>query len=625
MCGFASILDLEHAFDPSRVLTMVEQIPYRGPDGSGHKYFEEGVALAHKRLSIIDTSIAGNQPMPSADERYWVVFNGEIYNYLELKQDLLAEGYIFRTQTDTEVLLNAYICWGEKCLERFIGMFAFVIWDRSSKTLFAARDRMGIKPLYYCHANSRFYVASEAKCIISVLPQKPGPDETLIDAYMDFGYVPGENTMHKGIKRLLPGHKLSIGPNGFETTHYWSSEFVIDDDLSLEEHCLQIHQLFKDAVQLRLRSDVPLGVFLSGGLDSSAVVSYLAPEVREGLNTFSVAYEYGPQYDETSFAREVARKFGTAHHEIRIDTDEFTGFVPEYVRLMDEPVTEAAAISLFYVSRLAREHVVVALSGEGSDELFAGYDFYFYNLLIEKLRKIMGQSSALLSSKVGQALVPHRKLSKYFRLAAQSLPNRYKGISSYEALTKNMLYNVEFKALAERGNDDFKSFLYSLWEKSKEWDPLSRMLYFDQRTWLVDDLLIKADRMSMANSLELRVPFLDHRLVEYAARIPSHFKIKKRQTKHILKQVLNQKVPQRIVHRKKMGFPTPLEHMLRGKLLAYAKELLLARDTAIKRYFKQDAMKKLLNEHESQKAQHHKEIWQLIVLEQWHRSFGYDS
>jgi asparagine synthase (glutamine-hydrolysing) len=625
MCGIAGILATECDISQQMVEKMINLVDYRGPDGQVAVVLESGrVGLGHCRLSIIDPTPSGQQPMQSDDGKYWIVFNGEIYNYLELRSELEAAGITFRTRTDTEVLLNAYIHWGPNCLERLIGMFAFAIWDSEKKELFAARDRLGIKPFYYQAFGSRFIFASEVKSILAVTKAPRQADVSLIDAYMDFGYVPGEDSLHQGIKRLLPGHALTYRfGEGLKVYRYWELSFSDPFDAGLDGHVEKLDHLLTDSIALRLRSDVPLGVFLSGGLDSSAVVSLLSPGASSGLKTFSVAYDLGSEYDETPYAREVSTRFNTDHHETRMTAQEFVDFIPSYIWHMDEPVTEAAAISLYHVSKLAREKVVVCLSGEGSDELFAGYDFYAYNLAIDKARRLFGGGGVRAISSLARKLTRSRKLLKYLDMASLPLERRYKGISSYEESVKCGLYNRNFSSAVAQGNQTLLTFLSDLFEKSKDWDPLSRMLYFDTNTWLVDDLLIKADRMSMATSIELRVPFLDHRLVEYAAKIPSKYKMHNFNPKYVLKKMMKNRLPDSIINRKKMGFPTPLETMFRGELYSYAHETLLSQQAMGRGYFDRAAVETLLADHREGKAQNHREIWQLVVLEEWHRQFNY--
>lgn len=624
MCGIAGIVSSAGGAGLQRIEKMISNIAYRGPDGSGTVCFEgDGVALGHRRLSILDVSANGAQPMVSASGRFWIVFNGEVYNYIEIRRDLQRAGWSFRSDSDTEVLLAAYEHWGEDCLERLIGMYAFAIWDCQSKELFAARDRLGIKPFYYEESPSEFFFASEIK---SILAARCGPGKVataLLGAYMDLGYVPGEHSLHDGIKRLLPGYCLRWRDGSVQVRQYWELRFAANKTLSYADAGHKLEELLRDSIAKHLRSDVPLGVFLSGGLDSSSVVALLAPEVSRGLNTFSVGYKLGKGFDETPYARQVATTFATCHHEVFLTPREFADFIPRFVWHMDEPVTEAAAISLHYVAKLARTEVVVCLSGEGADELFAGYDFYVYNLAMEWARKVLRppliNCMATLASKISR----FSKLRKYLTLASVPLTDRYRGISSYDPCGKVRLYSRSFAEFAASANSPCAPFIEGLFEKTKGCDPLSRMLFFDTKTWLVDDLLIKADRMSMANSIELRVPFLDHRLVEYAAALPSNYKIRRFETKAVLRKCVQKLLPRKILERKKLGFPTPLETMLRGELFDYAHDTLLSSAARSRGYFDSESVRRLLMEHRNGLQDMHREIWQLLVLEEWHKGFGY--
>lgn len=625
MCGIAGIVDRANAPGEREIEAMIADIAYRGPDGSGTIVLsQDRVALGHRRLSILDLTEAGAQPMTSPDGRYLIVYNGEIYNYLELRGQLAASGQSFRSRSDTEVLLAAYAHWGAECLRRLIGMYAFAIWDRERHELFAARDRLGIKPFYYCESgDGTLLFASEIKSILAAGRITRQTDRTLIDAYMEFGYVPGEATLHAGVRRLLPGHALWWRDGHLTLRQYWDLEFDHITDDGIESAAKGVNVLLTDAISLQLRSDVPVGVFLSGGLDSSTVVSLLAREALAGLKTFSVAYDLGKDCDETPFARQVARAFRTDHQEIRISARDFARFIPAFAWHMDEPVADSAAISLYYVSKLARQEVVVCLSGEGSDEIFAGYDFYIYNLAIERLRRLAGEP--LLRSLASQARSFKRmeKLRKYIELAGQSLEERYRGISTSDRRKTQSLYAPEFLHAQTLADTPAAAYIRRLFERSRGWDHLSRMLYFDTKTWLVDDLLIKADRMSMASSIELRVPFLDHRLVECAATIPSRYKVRGMQTKCVLRQAVGTRLPARILRRRKRGFPTPLKLMFRGELFDYAHDLLLSESARARGYFAPDRIRALLFEHREGRASNEREIWRLVVLEEWHRRFGF--
>lgn len=618
MCGIIGIKSSRANDYSDSIFDLMKTFDYRGPDDSG-VWTSDEIILGHRRLSIIDPTPDGHQPMINADNGNVIVFNGEIYNYIEIKNDLQKAGLTFNTNTDTEVILKAYDKYGTDCLSHFNGMFSFCIYDRSSGILFLARDRLGVKPLYYYHSKNEFIFSSEIKAI-----KKHRNDLTnntcLIDSYMSYGYVPGENTLLSGVKRILPGHCAILDTNNIlSIKQYWNIPHQSVIDYGEEYYLEKINDLLVDSLSLRLRSDVPLGVFLSGGLDSSAVVALLSEKIQSRLKTFSVSFDFGEKYDESKYADLVSKRFNTEHHKIVISPDDFMKFIPKYISYMDEPVTEAAAISLNYVSKLASKHVKVVLSGEGSDEIFAGYDLYKYMLVIEKIRTLFGNKNTNYIYKLFSSLLnENRKLLKYLKLASIPLEKRYNGISSYEDRYKDILYSKEFKnSLITDRQTDIDKFINSIFEETSKLDTLSKMLNFDLKTWLVDDLLIKADRMSMASSIELRVPFLDYRLVETAYNMPSKYKIKFGQSKYILKRLMKNRLPNEIIHRKKMGFPTPLKLMFESHLKDYAFDTLLKNNASIHNYFEPSAIEKLLVEHTNKVHDHHRTIWQLIVLEEW--------
>jgi len=622
MCGILGIKSTAAAVDSNKLSNMRDTMPYRGPDSVGLWFDDEDkIGLAHLRLSILDPTPAGHQPREEASHNCVISYNGEVYNYLEIRAELEMKGYTFETGSDTEVVLKAYIEYGHDCLKHFNGMFAIAIWDGNKKELFLARDRLGIKPLYYFQNDDEFIFASETKAILKGLDKKPALNVQLIDSYMSFGYIPGENTLHQGIKRLMPGHYAVFKDNQLSIAQYWDLKFDNQQDKGFDYYVDGSKKLLDSAIDLRLRSDVPLGIFLSGGIDSSAVVGLLADRVKEPLKTFSIGYDFGKGFDETPYAQIIADKFKTDHHEIKITPAQFKEFIPEYIALMDEPVTEAAAISLFFVAKLAKEKVTVALSGEGSDEIFAGYDLYQYMNVLDKYRAVVGQTGSNFFAGIANKMFgKSHKVSKYLTMATLPIEKRYKGMSTYPDHEKEALYKPEFKTEIEQSTQvSSRDYTKSLFDKTKNEDALSKMLYFDTKTWLVDDLLIKADRMSMAASLELRVPFLDYRLVEFAATIPSKHKIKKGEGKYPLKKMMEGILPNDIIYRKKMGFPTPLKLMFQNELRSYAENLLLSDETKLLQFFKKSRIKQLIEEHNNDKFDHHKTLWQLVVLEEWLR------
>lgn len=617
MCGIAGIYNFRSGrpVAPSELRAMGACLAHRGPDDEG--YFEEGpLGLVHKRLTILDTSRRGRQPMFTEDRQLAITFNGEVYNFLELRAELEARGHTFHTQTDTEVILRLYQIEGEAMLEKLNGMFAFAIWDRRTKTLFIARDRLGIKPLYYTVGDEGVVFASEIKALLAVAKEKPKVNLEMLDAYMSVGYVPTERTLFQGIEKLPPGWCMRVDRDGVHRREYWDLAFETAE-MSEEEHVRRSLDLLRDSVRLQLRSDVPLGVFLSGGVDSSAVVALMHGMGIQDIRTFTVAYDFGPEYDETRYARMVAEKFRTRHREVFVTPQEFKDFIPSLIWHMDEPVTESAAISLFFVSKLAREDVVVVLSGEGSDEVFGGYPIYKYMQTLERYRLL---PAALRQSVLNPVL--NRlggKWNKYTEISNRPLPERYTGVSFYETPVKESLYRPEIRNLFN--GSAMPGLVRRYYEKTEGLDPLLRMMYLDVKSWLPDDLLIKADKMTMATSVELRVPFLDHRVVELGASIPPRLRIKGWETKHILKKAMEPYLPKEILYRSKMGFPTPLAMMFKGPLSGYVAAVLESDRSLDRGYFRPEMVRSMVRQHAAGEQDHHRVLWQLLVLEEWHRKF----
>ncbi len=617
MCGIAGIYNFRSGrpVAPSELRAMGGRLAHRGPDDEG--YYEEGpLGLAHKRLTILDTSRRGRQPMFTADGQLAITFNGEVYNFLELRAELEARGETFQTRTDTEVILRLYQLEGEAMLAKLNGMFAFAIWDRRARCLFIARDRLGIKPLYYTVGEDGLAFASEVKALLAVLPERPRVNLQMLDAYMSVGYVPTERTLFAGIEKLQPGWCLTADADGVRLRQYWDLS-PETEEMSEAECVRRSLDLLRDSVRLQLRSDVPLGVFLSGGVDSSAVVALMHGMGIRDIKTFTVAYDFGPEFDETRWARMVARRFNTDHHEVFVKPQEFRDFIPSLVWHMDEPVTESAAISLYFVSKLAREHVVVVLSGEGSDEVFGGYPIYKYMRELERYRRLPEPLRRALVNPLLDRL--GGKWKKYTELSNHPLPQRYTGVSFYETGIKDSLYRPEVRSLFN--GSAMPGLVGRYYQGTEDLDPLLRMMVLDVKSWLPDDLLIKADKMTMATSVELRVPFLDHRMVELGGSIPPRYRIKGWETKYVLKKALEPYLPKEILYRGKMGFPTPLAHMFKGELRGYVEEVLGSDRFLDRGYFRPEAVRNLVAEHAAGERDHHRVLWQLLVLEEWHRAF----
>ena len=619
MCGIAGFFNYKtrKPADEALLLSMRDTMLHRGPDDGGA--FTDGpLGLAQRRLSILDLSPAGHQPMHSHDGRYVTVFNGEIYNYVELKQAHFPAASGFTSHSDTEVLLALYAKLGADCLPHFNGMFAFAIWDKRDKSLFLARDRLGKKPLYYTETADGIAFASELSALLKLPGVSRGVSEDHLQAYMTFGFIPGEATLLKSIRKLRPGHFLRVGENGkLETGPYWTLRYEPGKDRGLSAYLPEFDHLLSDAIKLRLRSDVPLGIFLSGGLDSSAVVDVLSGNGAR-LKTFSVAFDLGKEYDETEYARIVAKHYGTEHHEFILSQQEFLESIPHYIRHMEEPITQASAIPLYHIAKLAKKHVTVVLSGEGADELLGGYDIYNYMRVIDAYRKIPRFLRKGLSNLVFRPL-GIRKLDKYDALADLPLERGYFGVDFRGREWMDKVFSPSFRARLDPAWLDAFSAQFH--------DPaiqgvLNKMLSFDTKTWLVDNLLTKADKMSMAPSLELRCPFLDYRLVEFCANLPTRYKIHGFNKKFILKRAMAGRLPQAILDRKKVGFPTPLKIMFQGAMAGYASDLLESSSFRNRGLFDVKLVSTMLSDHRQGKADFHRELWQLVVLEEWYRTFA---
>jgi asparagine synthase (glutamine-hydrolysing) len=621
MCGIVGICNFRSSAPVAEptVRKMADTLAHRGPDAEGY-YCAGPVGLGHRRLSILDLSERGRQPMATPDGRFVLAYNGEIYNYLELRAKLEQEGCRFRTATDTEVLLALFVREGVSGLSHLNGMFAFAVWDAVRQELTLARDRIGIKPLYYGLNADGIAFASEAKALFADPRRGCEPCPAALDAYMTFGYVPGEDTLFRGIRKLLPGESLRVrvGREGAERRTYWHLQYAPNERRSVDQTAAELRVLLLDAVRIHMRSDVPVGVFLSGGLDSSAMVALLAAAGGAAIQTFSVAYREGAGFDETQHARTVADRFATKHRVLYVDPADFCEWIPQYVWHMDEPVTEAAAISLYFIARLLREHVIVALSGEGADELFAGYQIYRYMRWLEGYRCIPGGlRHRVLTPALSWAGGP--KVGRYLALAEQPLEQRYLGVHLHEGAGTAGLYTADFAATLPPGGP---TSLQPFYAATRGADSLTRMLYADLKAWLVDDLLVKADKMTMATSVELRVPFLDYRVVEYAATIPSDLKIRGGRGKWILRRALERDLPRAILHRPKMGFPTPVAQILRHRGGEYLRDVLLSKRALGRGYFRAERVQEMVEAHLTGRADHHKLLWQLLILEEWHRVFA---
>ena len=602
---------------------MNRRIVHRGPDDEGF-LIEENVGLAMRRLSIIDVK-SGHQPLANEQRDIWIVFNGEIYNHAELRVMLEAKGHHYRTHCDTETIVHLYEEYGRDCVKYLRGMFAFVIWDRGKRMLFAARDRLGIKPFYYRWDGKDFLFGSEIKTILAYPGVAPEFNQGTLAEYLAFGYITGPETMFAGIRKLMPGHTLELSEQGQPRIEpYWDLTTEVDGEpLSREYYVKTYRQLLEEAVGSHLMSDVPLGMFLSGGLDSSAVAA-LATKIRgDQIQTFAVGY--GEEaFSELGYAREVATHIGSDHHEVRLTREEFFESLPRLIWHEDEPIVWPSSVSLYFVARLAREHVTVVLTGEGSDETLAGYSRYAWTLLNARMdnayrtvttggiRRLVRKT--IDASPLSASL--HRRLEHTFLVRdGNSWPSFYYDnfFSAFPGTEQKELLTPA--ALAAAG--DAYAGSMAAWERSHG-DLLHRLLYADINSYLIE-LLMKQDQMSMAASVESRVPFLDHVLVEFTARIPARYSIEGMAGKSILKQAVEDLLPRSIVYRRKMGFPTPWEYWLAGPQLDDLERMLLETRSTERGLFQVGELKRIFAEHRSKTRDHGNRIWRLINLEVWLR------
>ncbi|HET9095297.1 MAG TPA: asparagine synthase (glutamine-hydrolyzing) [Candidatus Baltobacteraceae bacterium] len=627
MCGICGVIAQRGTrVEPEAVLAMNHEIAHRGPDDEG--VFTDGnCGLAMRRLSIIDVA-SGHQPMANANRSLWIVYNGEIYNHRELRRDLEALGHTYRTKSDTETILHLYEEYGEDCVTRLQGMFAFAIWDSRRRRLFAARDRLGIKPFYYLFERGLFLFASEIKAILAYPAVSREFDRGKLAEYLAFGYVSGEGTMFSGINRLAAGHTLELQESGVPgLRRYWDlPEYPQMPALSHRSYVQTYREMLEESVSSHLMSDVPLGVFLSGGLDSSAVAA-LATKIRGGpVQTFSVGYDEDA-YSELPYARTMAYHLRSEHHEVRVSREGFFDALPGLIWQEDEPLAWTSSVSLYFVARLAREHVKVVLTGEGSDETLAGYERYAYTLLNARLDPVYrAVTPSVLRGWLRDQIGTSRKLGAKL---ARRLRHTFLGRdgASWESLYFDNFYSAFSSAdqeslLTPQARLDVENpyaCALAYWGNASG-DLVHKMLYTDIKTYL-HELLMKQDQMSMAASIESRVPFLDHKLVEFTARIPHSSMIRGMAGKQVLKDAMADLLPASIIHRRKMGFPTPWAHWLAGAQLDGIESLLLDPQAVRRGLFEPQALRQLFEEHRRGFRDHATAVWRLLNLELWHRVF----
>ncbi|MBM9538527.1 asparagine synthase (glutamine-hydrolyzing) [Desulfobulbus alkaliphilus] len=628
MCGICGYVESDRPWPRQTLEAMNAVQAHRGPDANGVITFENGpvfCGLGHTRLSIIDLA-GGVQPMTNEDGTIWITYNGEVYNHRELRTDLEGRGHRYKTNSDTETIIHLYEEYGPDCVQHLRGMFAFAIWDDRQKKFFAARDRLGIKPFYYTFQNGRLIFASEIKTIFESGKVRSQLAETMLPEYLTFGYITGASTLFSGVQKLLPGHYL-VCHNGYISTHqYWDVAFGAKDCKEPSEQIQNVADLFQKSVQLRLMSDVPLGMFLSGGLDSSAIACTMAQLHPTRIKAFTV--DFGQDYfSEAGFAEIVADANNMELHKVVVTARDFVDVLDKLIWHNDLPIHFPASIPLYFISLEAANHVKVVLTGEGSDELFGGYGRYRTSMINMRLAGILGGTipdgvrsffrknawSLPLPLKLKKAIA--HSLLFHPSAVQHSIYDNFYGVflqEDIQALTNGQIGHGQAGAY-ENYIGNFNAF--------PDEQTLNRMLYADMKTYL-EELLMKQDKMSMATSVESRVPFLDHKLVELAATLPDNMKIRGRELKYVIKQACHKFLPQTTVQRPKMGFPLPLAAWMREPLLnGLLKDTLLDARTRDRGLFYPDYVNRLIQEHESNRRDHSQKLWQLLNFELWSRKF----
>jgi len=623
MCGIVGIMDLVGQREQDRgLLARMNQVQlHRGPDEGG-EHHEPGVALGHRRLAIIDLQ-SGQQPLFNEDNSVVVVYNGEMYNFAGLRVELERAGHRFRTHCDTEVIVHAWEEWGEKCVRRFGGMFAFALWDRNRRQLFLARDRLGKKPIYYATTqDGRFLFASELKSILAEPSISRELDPQAVEDYFALGYVPDPKSIFKSVRKLAPGHTLLVqsGSRVVEPREYWDVDFNgPKSNGSVADTAAELISRFREAVRIRMMSEVPLGAFLSGGVDSSAVVAMMAGLSTDPVNTCSIAFGE-KDYDESRWAKMLAERYHTNHHAEQVDPDDFS-LLDTLVGVYDEPFADSSAMPTYRVCQLARKRVTVALSGDGGDEVFGGYRRYRWHVNEERIRsRISPALRAPLFGTLG-ALYPKMDWAPRFLrakatlqgLARDSLEGYLHSISTTTDAMRSGLYSPAFKRqLAGYGAIEvFRAHA----SRAPQDDPLAQVQYIDFKTYLPGDILVKVDRASMAHSLEVRGPLLDHELIEWAATIPSALKLHQGEGKYIFKESLEPYVPHEAMYRAKMGFAVPIAKWFRGALKQRVRSSLLEGALVRSGLFDDSAVRKLVEDHQSGVRDHSAPLWTLLMFE----------
>ncbi|HSK70469.1 MAG TPA: asparagine synthase (glutamine-hydrolyzing) [Pyrinomonadaceae bacterium] len=623
MCGIAGFINKEATGEAERAHLLEEMcrvITHRGPDEQG-MIVRGRAALGMRRLSIIDLK-TGQQPIFNEEGNLAIVFNGEIYNYRGLKKELESRGHRFKTNSDTETIVHAFEEYGANCVEYLRGMFAFAVWDFREESLFIARDRVGKKPLFYSLTEKgNFVFGSELKVLLAHGEISKEIDFAALDAYLTFGYVPEEFCIFKDVRKLQPGHFLVFKDGEIRTEKYWDFKYEEANEIKTEaEYIENLRDLIKEAVGVRLISEVPLGAFLSGGVDSSSIVGFMSQILETPVKTFSIGFNED-SFNELKFARVAAKHFGTEHHEF-IVTPDLVEIVDDLIWHFDEPFADPSALPTYMVSKLARDFVTVVLSGDGGDELFAGYTRYVTDRKrsgLEKLPKFVRQG---VLQTVSEKLPHGAKGKNYLYNVSLDAVERYiDSISQFGKLKKNALYSFGFLQNLNGGFEKGAEKFRKIAESVESENPIDKLLYLDSKTYLPADILTKVDRMTMAASLEARAPLLDHKLIDFVTKIPAELKLKGSETKYIFKKAMQGIVPDEILYREKQGFGMPINEWINRQLKDRIEETLLEKRTLERGYFEPKYIRMLLDEHRRNRRDHSYALWVLWMLELWHRQF----
>jgi asparagine synthase (glutamine-hydrolysing) len=617
MCGIVGLVNLnqEKAVTESSLRLMSDSIIRRGPDDEGF-FIDKNVGLGFRRLSIIDLH-TGHQPILNEDDSVSIIFNGEIYNFQDLRKILVAKGHIFKTYADTEVILHAYEEFGDECVNYLRGMFGFAIWDKKKKRLFCARDRFGIKPFHYYFDSEKFLLASEIKAILKV----DGVNKTLsneaIDCYFTYGYIIRDLSIYQNIKQLLPGHTLTLdlsGKSKVQINRYWDINFEPDYSKTEDQWKEELESTLSECVKMHMVSDVPLGAFLSGGIDSSSVVSLMSKYSQSPIKTFSIGFKES-KYNELHYAEDVAKKYGTEHYTHIVEPESIDQLLPVLVSSYDAPFSDASAIPTHIVSKFARQYVTVVLSGDGGDELFCGYDHYPQMAKIQK----MNFNSAFLSDMVWgniNRLMPGsfkgKNLTYYLSKNKKIFPAYY---SLFNLPERNKILSNDF--IAQLDNKRAEHLKEDLLFQNSGHDFLSRVQKLDMQTYMVDDILTKVDRVSMHNSLEVRVPILDHLFAELSFKIPNTLKLKGANTKYIFKESMRKHLPPSILAHKKQGFGVPMEYWFRSELKEYIDSKITASNSKLTKYLDMKNIRALISDHNKGMRNLSSRIWSILVFDEW--------